>query len=212
MVLAYSAYANSRSTLFSASGSSTFSPTVNSVNALNSVGANSLVLTPTGSNSWISAANPLTVVITGNLITTYATNAAYATSTQTETQTWVLNSPNANTVSATAGNFFNITSVTISGMTLGASPSLTVQVTQNYAGVVHGAAPWTSNTANSISMSQTVNYAIISNFTTYGGGAANQFGSNIGLAIFAVIFAAIILAVISSLREATGEGESGGFL
>ncbi len=50
------------------------------------------------------------------------------------------------------------------------------------------------------------------NFTTYAGGAANQFGANIGLAIFAVIFAAIILAVISSLREATGEGQSGGFL
>ena len=53
---------------------------------------------------------------------------------------------------------------------------------------------------------------LVTNFTTYAGGAANQFGSNIGLAIFAVIFAAIILAVVSSLREATGSGESGGFL
>ena len=70
-------------------------------------------------------------------------------------------------------------------------------------------AAWNANSyfANSLPLT-----GVTANFTTYGGGAANQFGSNIGLAIFAVIFAAIILAVVSSLREATGGGESGGFL
>ncbi len=182
-----------------------------SANAVNDSAANTLTVDFTGSYAWISSSTPLTIALTGNSISSYASNTAYAVPGNTETQTFSVTSDTAlQTLTSTTGNFYNISSIDLGGITSGAYPSFTAKITQSFSGVLHGSAP-SSFVTNTISATAqgTSTYAspgIVANFTANGGGVANTFGSNVGLAVFVVVMAVVILAIILALRNRGGTG------
>ena len=113
-----------------------------SANAMNDTAANSLVVTLSGSYSWISSSNPLTIQITGNQISTFASNTAYAVPGNSQTKTFKLTSATATqTLSATAGNFYNISNIALSGFPGTAYPSINASIVQGYISATHGSAP-----------------------------------------------------------------------
>lgn len=64
-----------------------------------------------------------------------------------------------------------------------------------------------AQTKNQLSTQYGSTSGVVANFTTNGGGIANTFGGNLGLAVFALVFVAIIVAIILAIRGAkTGEG------
>ena len=140
----------------SVASSSSFSISANAINDTES-GSNTLQLSLSGSYSWISGTHPLSVAITGNSITTPASNTVYAVPGAAQTQTYSITSATTpQTLSSTAGNFYNITAITLSGLTGNpASPSITATITQTFNGVAHNSAP-ASYATNTITASTTV--------------------------------------------------------
>ena len=187
--------------------------------AANMVAPNALTITLGGTTGGISGANPLTVKITGVLVSSYATNLIVAVAgSSVVTQTYTLTNaiPATQTLNST-GNFYTINTIVLTGETALASPSITAKVTQTFLSG-NGLMPWTSNYVNSITANGITLVAAggglgaQENFTTYSGPLPNTFGSALQLAVFALVFIAVILAVVGALRGGTGGGSSGGFL
>jgi hypothetical protein len=199
------------------SNSNTGATTANQFNA-NTV--NSLILTCTGTAcSWPTASAPLTVKVTGNVITTYATNAVYAAALGRVSNTFTVTSSVLTpvTLGSNAGDFYNFSAINVSGALLStqAAPGATWTVSEGMLTTTHGSVP-AAYYSNSISESQTLGvYAgvpgAVNNFTTYAGPLPNTFGGALQLAVFALVFIAVIVAIVGSLRG-RGTGVSGGFL
>ena len=215
LALLYQGYATTKTQINSnlnnlVTGQGTTTP---SVNATYDTAANSLTLKLTGTTAWISATTPLSITITGNEITTYATNSAAASSTKAQTQTYSITSATSPaTLGTNAGNFLNIQSITVSGQTAAAYPSFGVNVSQSYTQEVTGSNTLTTNTIFATT-SGTASYTlpgVISNFTTNGSGLSNTYGSNLGLAVFVLVMAVVILVIILALRSRGGGGFLGG--
>ena len=120
-----------------------------SSNAIWDNGVNTLTLTLSGSYKWITGVSPLTITVTGNTVGTFATNTALAVPSIANTVTYVTSSNATTQTLATATKFYNITSVSVSGVQAQAYPSMTATVAQNY---------WNANSlsANSVSGSAVV--------------------------------------------------------
>lgn len=178
--------------------------------------ANTLSVTFTGAYTWIGATTPVTLTLTGNLVNAYATNAAAANSIGLETQVFTINSPTATqTLGVNAGNFYNLQTITLSGVYGAASPSITATVTESYNQIVTGSNTVTTNTivgSDIVSVSLGSQPGVVSNYTLYAGPLPNTFAGALQLAVFALVFIAIILAIIGALRGGQVAGTSGGFL
>ncbi len=129
---------------------------VNSIQAPNIVGANDLTIALSGTYNWVSPQFPLTVYITGNAVSAYATNTAFATNSPSTTVSYVLNNPSGTYDEGTAaGNWYQITSISTSQVPAVGYPSVTATATQTFLAAVHNSAPW-SNTVNTITASDAV--------------------------------------------------------
>jgi hypothetical protein len=220
LIMAYSAAVSSTQSLSSSLG--TFSAT-NTLNpktvapfANNDVGSgsNTLVVNLAGSYGWISSAYPITITITGNSISSYATNTAYATPGPLQTQKYTLTGATTpQTLSSTAGNFFNISAILVSGVTPAAYPNMNVQIVQTYNAVAYGSVPasYATNTlsANDIlTITLPAQYGIVENMSLNTQTPINTFGSNVVLVIFALVLIVIVIAVLKMKKK----NNEGGFL
>ena len=221
LALNYSGYASTHNQLATqyAKLINTNTTSVLSHNAMNitALASNSITLVCSGSCGWISATTPLSVSITGNSVSSFATNTAVATPGVAETQTFsVTSGTGTQTLTSTTGNFFNITQVLLSGMTAGAADTMTIVVTQTYNAVTPSSVPIAYFTNTITANAVTTTYAgeapgAVANYSNNAGGNANTYGQNINLAIFALIFITIIVAVLLGIKSGKITGE-GGFL
>ena len=113
--------------------------TTPSIAATDISGANALTFSVAGSSYWISASNPLTITVTGNYISSYATNTAYAASSASKTEIFTVTSNSPHTLNA-LDNFYSISSVVLTHV-YQEQPSITVTLDEFYAGAVRGSAP-----------------------------------------------------------------------
>ena len=191
-----------------------------STNAVGIIAANTISVTFTGDYANFSSATPLTLTITGNQVNAYATNTVYATQGTGITQTYTITSPTATqTLTSTQGNFFNISSVTLSSP----SPSFIVgtvgaAITETYLGATHGSVPW-ANTVVTTTASGTLNTAaqkiagatpssIYTSLVAYLVTLANFVGIIILLVIIMIVILVIyaLFAPIGGVSMGTGNG------
>ena len=177
-----------------------------------------------GSDSWISVTTPLYITVTGETVTTVATNTVIAVnSVGFTTLTFVVNSISTPITLTTSGNFYSINTITLTtpyGATTlptSAYPSITANVAQVYYAVKENSAPVTfsGNTQAANEIANVIlgpQYGAYANFSTYGSPLPNTFGGALQLAVFALVFIAVILAVVGALRGGGIGASSGGFL
>ena len=183
--------------------------TTASANAINDSAANTITLTLSGSYSWISATHPLTISITGNQISPYASNTAYATPTNALTLTYRTTSNATTQTMFTNQGFYNITQVKLSGVTGFAVPSITATVSESFLGVAHGSAPETyaTNTITAKNVSTITSATAVQQFDSTG--TANTTVINFIPIVVLVALIVIILALFG-LRNLLNVGEGEG--
>lgn len=192
--------------------------TQNSINAIHFAAANTVKsLTVVYSGDWfnISSANPLTLSLTGNAVTTFGTNQIATASNAQQTKVYTITNPNA-VILESGSIFFNINSVSLSVPngayyvgTLGAT------VTQSFNAVANGDVTNTyeTNTINGVgqltSAAQTIAgsspTSVYQSIVEYLVTLANF----VGIIILLVIIMIVIL-VIYALFAPIGGGMGGG--
>lgn len=167
----------------------------NSLNANTITAANTLNLALSGSYSWISASNPLTVAVTGNSVSSYSNGVGVNTATAgtVTTETFTVTSPAASQSlgTATSGNFFNITAVKLTGVDSAAAPSITATVTEYVATNGLSFGPTSISAHNTSTVVATAAY----NATHNGLKGVNTFASYLPL-IALVIVASILIGIV----------------
>lgn len=180
----------------------------------NILSTNSLVITCTGACSWISTSRPATVTVVGNGIGVYATNEIFATRGTQLSQTFTLTSATfPQTLTATNGNYYNISVVSISGFGSSAEPSFTVTVTQNALSVTHLSVPSdkTTNVISAVAV-QTVSEQTIGTSSSTSSGVFGSIATYlVTVANFTgiIILLAIIIVVVSVIYLLFGKSGQG---
>ena len=181
-------------------------------NAINIVPTNGLAgagLTVTLSGTYaISPSYPLTLTVTGNTVSAYATNVVYAVPGAKSTYTYTLtNTTSPQTLTSTATQFYNITSMTLSGVTAYDSPSITLLVTQTYNSVVHGAAlTYLSNTITGTGVDTVTLSTANNNFNSAGSSVTTVLNF---MSIIFLIAAVVILLSLFGLDKIFEIGRGG---
>lgn len=187
------ASANINSTLAATTMSAMAGATTVSNNAITSNGANTLTLTLSGSYKWVNPSNPLTISVTGNSISTYATNnlltRAVAGVTETQTFTLTSNSSPTNVLTTTTGNFYNISKISLGFGTVGylTTPSISASVAQSY---------YQANTLNTNSITGNVIYTTGQSQAVANYGAVGNATSTIIPFITVIIIVALVVILL----------------
>lgn len=190
--------------------SSNFQSTATSatVNAINFNSVNSIAVGLSGGGStypWITAATPLTISITGNVILNDASNTVLAKPGNAITETAVFISPPSGITSAFSANFYNISTVTMTGVAPQAT-GLIATITENYNGVVGSSAP-AAFTVNALvaTGTSTARGSTAYNATNYGLSGVGTLTSYLPL-IALVIVAAILIGIVLVAFSFGGRG------
>jgi hypothetical protein len=196
----------SNSTVLAFSQTVTPSAVANTMNET----ANTLTVTFSGAYSWVSVSHPITVSVTGYVVNTVATNTVYATPLSSLTKTYTLTSATGSvqSLSATGGNYVNITSVSLSGLIGGAEPQMTATVIENYLTVTQGSAP-AAYTANSLTAVVVATGTASSAYNSIGYGLSSiqTMTSFLPLLALVIVAAAIIGVVVLAFKFGGGSSE-----
>jgi hypothetical protein len=121
----------------------------NSINSILIVGINTITLSLSANTTWITPTTPLTLTLGGDKVETYGTNLVHAAPGAYQTKSYTIYAASC-TLASHTGDFYNITSVTLSGVPHGFYPGTIATVTESYAGASFAQVPWSSNTANTL--------------------------------------------------------------
>lgn len=173
---------------------------VNSVNAItfNSFSTNAIqsniIISCSDNCNWVTAANPLTVSLSGNYVTTNAAIGSNAVSIGSGTQSVTFTSNPTGTVTSFVGNFYNITTVAVTGVAPGQSGEV-LTITQKYGATPRGVGGYVTNSivaTGTVTSSGSVAYNAI-NYGNTSIGTLTSFLSLIALVLVAAIIIGIVL-------------------